>query len=193
MKNLFVLGVLVCAGCASTHLPAGVMEIARSTAPAGRFHIEFDADGRVLEAAGQVGLDSVPSACRTAVDAAFPGGRQTGAERVHTAGAGVWMVAKEIDGRPYEILVRDDGTVFGGEESLAATAWPAAVVDAAKAAVPGATLDRVERVWGTEARGAEAYHVKLVDRGESVRVGVSAEAKVVRVVRRIEGQVRIPR
>lgn len=193
MRSLSLTALVLCAGCSATGISEDIVAIARSTMPAGEFHIEYDADGNVLAAAGSVALASVPAACRAAADAFRPGGRQTGAERAYVDGAQCWMVAKEIDGRAVELLVHDDGTVFGGEEVLAQSAWPSAVVEAAKAAVPGATLERVERVWGTEARGAEAYHLKLRDRGESVRVGVSSDAKVQRVVRRLAGQVRVPR
>lgn len=193
MRFLSLTALAFCAGCSATGISEDVLAIARSTMPAGEFHIEYDADGNVVEAGGAVPLDSVPAACRAAADAARPGGRQTGAERVFVDGSTSWMVAKDVDGRAIELLVRDDGTVFGGEEVLAKSAWPAAIVEAAKGAVPGASLDRVERVWGTEARGAEAYHLKLTDRGESVRVGVSQDGKVLRVVRRLGGQVRVPR
>jgi hypothetical protein len=170
-----------------------VLQIARSTMRGGEFHVEFGDDGKLIEAAGAVPLDSVPAACRAAVDKAHPGGKQTGAERLYMDGSPGWMVAKEIDGRAFEILLREDGTVFGGEEVLAQSAWPSGVVEAARIAVPGATLERVERVFGTEARGAEAFHAKFNDHGESVRVGLSSDAKVVRVVRRLAGQVRVPR
>lgn len=182
-----------CAGCAGTRVSSDVLEVARATMPGGEFHIEFAADGRVVEAGGAIPLEEVPAACRAAVDAAFPGGRQTGAELLVVAKERVWLVAKQIEGRSFEILVEDDGTIFGGEESLAWGDWPPEIVDAARAAVPEAQLERVERVWGKEARGGEAYHVKFSERGESVRVGVSAEGQVVRVVRRMVGQVRVPR
>ncbi len=160
MKGFTILALALCAGCAETRMSGEVLDIARTTTTAGAFHIEFDSDGRLVEAAGEVPLDAVPAACRAAADAAFPGGRQTGAERAYIDDATAWMVAKDMGGRPVEVIVRDDATVYGGEEVLAEAAWPAAVVEAAKAAVPGATLERVERVWGVEPRGGEAYHLK---------------------------------
>jgi hypothetical protein len=193
MRFMYFTAVFLCAGCATSGMPREVVDIARSTTVAGAFHVEYDADGRVVEAAGAVPLEAVPAKCRASADADRPGGRQTGAERVYVDGAMGWMVAMEIDGRALEILLRDDGTALGGEEVLPQSAWPAAVVQAAKAAVPGASLERVERVWGAEIRGAEAYHLKFLDRGESVRVGVSEDAKVLRVVRRLAAQVRVPR
>lgn len=186
-----ILALLV--GCAGNGISEEVLEVVRATRLGGEFHLEFDADGDLIEAGSTVELESVPQACRAAVDAAHPGGRQAGAERVFLDGHEGWMVAKEIDGRGLEILVRDDGKILGGEETLSPTAWPEAVVAAAKAALPGAALERVERVWGTEARGKEAYHVKFRDHGESLRVGLASDGKVLRVVRRLQGQVRVPR
>ncbi len=193
MRALSLLLVVLCAGCAGTRMSSDLMDLAQSTRPGGTFHIEFGADGRLVEAGAEVPLDTAPEACRAAADAAFPGGRQTGAERLRAGDGAMWMIAKQVDGRPIEILVTDDGTVRGGEEVLARSAWPAAVVAAAEAAVPGATLERVERVWGAEARGAEAYHVKFDAGGDSVRVSLTADAAVVRVVRRLRAQVRVPR
>lgn len=193
MRALIALAVLLCAGCAGTRMSRDVLDVARSTKPAGMFHVEFDPEGRFVEAGAEVLTDSVPASCRAAADAAFPGGRITGAERVRTADGTMWMVAKEIDGRSIEVLVGDDSIVRGGEEMIAEVAWPAPVVAAAKAVVPHATLERVERVWGDEAFQGEAYHLKFAAEGDSIRVGVTAEAQVVRVVRRLDGQVRIPR
>lgn len=193
MRLFGVVLLALCAGCASTQVSPDLLALARSTKPSGLFHVEFGPDGRFVEAGAEVAIETVPQNCRAAVDAAFPGGRQTGAERVSTTDGEIWMVAKEIDGRPIEILVAADGTMRGGEELIAESSWPANVVAAAKSAVPGATLERVERVWGNEAQAGEVYHAKFNAGGDSIRVGLTAEAQVVRVVRRLNGQVRLPR
>lgn len=193
MRTLPVILLALTAGCAGTRMSSDVMDVARSTKPAGLFHVEFGPDGRFVEAGAEVVIESVPTNCTAAADVAFPGGRVTGAERVRTPEGSVWMVAKEIDGRAIQVLVGDDGVVRGGEEMIAEVAWPAPVVAAGRAAVPQAVLKRVERVWGLEAEQGEAYHLKFDAGGDSIRVGVTAEAQVVRVVRRIDGQIRVPR
>jgi hypothetical protein len=193
MKVLSLVLVALCAGCASSRVSNDVLELARSTRPAGAFHIEFGDNGNMIEAGAERTLESVPAKFRDAAEAAFPGGRQVGAARALTTDGPIWLIAKEIDGRSLEILVGDDGVVRGGEEVLDESAWPAHVVAAAKAAVPGAKLERVERVWGAEAQGAEAYHVKFNASGDSLRVGLTNDGQVVRLVRRIGGQVRVPR
>jgi hypothetical protein len=83
--------------------------------------------------------------------------------------------------------------VIGGEEALAEANWPQAVADGARAAVPDAKIEALEKVWGPEAHFGEAYHVKFVKNGDSLRVGVDEKGQVVRIVRRIPGQVRVPR
>lgn len=193
MRSSCITLVLLCAACAGPRISEDVLDVARATVPGGEFHIEFGPDGRVIEAGGEVPLDALPAKVRASLDASYPGGHTLSAARVVVDGQRLWSVAKRIDGRDFEFLVRADGKVLGGEESLARTFWPAAVLAAAHDAVPGAKLERVERVWGVEARDGEHYHVKFVDRGESVRVGVTAEGQVVRVVRRMAGQVRVPR
>ncbi len=193
MRTRCITLALLCAACAGPRISEDVLDVARATMPGGQFHIEFGPDGRVLEAGGEVPLEALPDKVRASLDAAHPGGHTTGAARLVVDGEPLWLVAKRIDGRDFEFLVRGDGKIQGGEESLARTFWPAAVLSAAHDAVPGAKLERVERVWGVEARDGESYHVKFVDRGESVRVGVTAEGQVVRVVRRMAGQVRVER
>lgn len=184
---------LATAACATHKLPPEVLDLAGQTKPGGEFYIEFAPDGTVLGADAIVELDAVPPALRAAADSAFPGGRQVGAEREFGDGRLVWEVVKEIDGRLFEILLDADGTVVGGEEALAQAQWPANVVAAAQGEVPGGRIEAVEKVWGPEAHFGEAYHVKVAKDGDSLRVGVTADGRVVRTVRRIPGQVRIHR
>ncbi len=193
MRSIVFVGLAVLAGCVSGPLSPEVLDLAQGTKPAGAFHIEFGPDGMLQSAGGEVDLATVPEAVRAGADQAFPGGRQVGAEKVIAGGQHLWLVAKEIDGQGFELLVRPDGTVVGGEEVLAEARWPKAAVAAAQAAVPGATLERVERVWGPEAIGGEAFHVKFRKDGDSLRVGVDEAGKVVRVVRRVPGQFRVER
>lgn len=179
--------------CATPGIPAHVVDLARDTRPGGSFFIEFGADGSVLGADAEVEVARVPPALVAAANAQYPGGEVIGAEKEYAHGGVVWEVVKRIDGRTWELLLDEKGAIIGGEEALAQSAWPAAVVDSAVAAAGGGKVDAVERVWGPEAWGGEAYHVKIMKNGDSLRVGVDAKGAVVRVVRRIPGQVRVPR
>ena len=187
-------GAAASTGCSSPcHIPSDVIAVARQTKPGGQFFIEFDEGGSVVGADADIDVGAVPANIREIADREFPGGEQVAAEREYGDGEVMWEVVKKIDGRLFEILITDDGKVVGGEEALAEKDWPAAVADGARAAVPGANIEALEKVWGPEAHFGEAYHVKFMKDGDSLRVGVDEGGKVVRVVRRIPGQVRIPR
>lgn len=189
-----VAAALAAAGCSSLcHVPSDVMMVARQTKPGGQFFIEFDESGKVLGADAEIDVNAVPPNIRELADKAYPGGEQVAAEREYGDGKVMWEVVKKIDGRLFEILLTDDGTVVGGEEALAEKDWPAAVVEGARKAVPDADIEALERVWGPEAHFGEDYHVKFMKNGDSLRVGVSEKGDVVRIVRRIPGQVRVPR
>jgi hypothetical protein len=182
-----------CGGCVGGGIPRDVVNLARATKPGGNFYVEFDESGSVISADSEIAIEMVPFNCRAAADAAHPGGRVIGAEHEYAGGKLVWEVIKEIDGREFEILVSNEGAVIGGEEVLPTTLWPNAAVEAAKAAVPGGTVERVERVWGPESTGGEAFHIKMMKDGDSLRVGCGENGRVVRIVRRVNGQVRVPK
>ncbi len=190
--SLVVLAA-ACGACASRGVPREVADLARNTKPGGNFFLELDANGAVVAADSQVEIEVVPANCRAAADVAHPGGRVIGAEHEYAAGKLHWEVVKEIDGREFEILITNEGVVVGGEEVLPTSMWPAAAVEAAKAMVSGGTVERAERVWGPEAAAGEAFHIKMTKDGDSYRVGVSEGGVVVRVVRRVAGQTRVPR
>jgi len=185
--------VLLATACASGRIPAHVLSLAQETKPGGSFFIEFGADGSVIGADAEIAVDRLPPRMIEIANAKYPGGEVIGAEKEYGDGKIVWEVVKQIDGRMWEILVTEDGEIIGGEEALAQSNWPANVVSAATGAAGGGTVDAVEKVWGPEAWGAEAYHVKISKDGDSLRVGVSEAGQVVRVVRRVPGQVRVPR
>jgi hypothetical protein len=196
LHTAFALGsiALLAGACASGGIPPHVLSLARETKPGGSFFIEFGPDGSVLGADAEVAIEKIPPRLVDLANARYPGGEVVGAEKEYGAGKLVWEVVKKIDGRMWEILVTEDGQIIGGEEALDDDTWPAGVVDAARGAVGGeGKIVAVEKVWGPEAWGGEAYHVKIDKDGDSLRVGVSEAAQVIRVVRRIPGQVRVPR
>jgi len=196
---LLSLGLVACVSARSARPAAGggippqVVALAAETKPGGSFFIEFGPDGRLLGADAEVAIETVPPALVAAANAKHPGGEIVGGEKEWAGGRIVWEVVKVIDGQTWEILVSSDGQVIGGEQALASSAWPANVVEAATKATDGGSVDAVEHVWGPEAWGGEYYHVKVMKDGDSLRVGVDQSGKVVRVVRRVPGQVRVPR
>jgi hypothetical protein len=188
---MLVLPFALLAGCAVSRIPSHVLSLAQETKPGGSFFIEFAPDGSVLGADAEVEVGRVPSRLVDIANAQYPGGEVVGAEKEYGDGKIVWEVVKRIDGRMWEILVTEDGRIIGGEEALGQP-WAADLVGAATQAAGGGTVEAVEKVWGPEAWGGEAYHVKVAKDGDSLRVGIDASGRVVRVVRRIPGQVRVP-
>jgi sulfur carrier protein ThiS len=80
------------------------------------------------------------------------------------------------------------GEVIGGEKEWAGGRIVWEVVKT----IDGQTWEILVSADG-EVMGGEYYHVKVMKNGDSLRVGVSEDGKVVRVVRRVPGQVRVPR
>jgi len=100
---------------------------------------------------------------------------------------------ERIDGTRYEILMNADGSLAGKETALRADAAPAAIVEAAKKAVGGGELVVCEEVSGPEAAYGESHHVKLRVQGEVLRVSVKSDGTVVRTMRKMKAEVRVPK
>ena len=169
------------------------VDLLRETSMGGECVIELGADGGVVALEAGVPLTAVPQVCRDAADKHVPGGKQTGAEKEWAGGKSYWEVIKEVDGVRYEILMNADGSLAGKESSLPADKAPAAVVEAAKKAVGGGELVVCEEVTGPEAAYGEAYHVKLRVQGEVLRVSVKTDGTVVRTMRKMKAEVRVPK
>jgi len=169
------------------------VELLRETAMGGECVIEMDGDGGIVALEAGVPLSAVPQVCRDAADKHVPGGKATGAEKEWAGGKHYWEVIKEVDGVRYEILMNPDGSLAGKESALKADAAPAAVVESAKKAVGGGELVVCEEVSGPEAAYGEDYHVKLRVEGEVLRVSVKKDGTVVRTLRKMKAEVRVPK
>jgi hypothetical protein len=175
-------------------LPAPVLELLKATKTGGEFALEVDASGRIVALEAEIPVSALPKAAIDAAAAAFPGSKAVGAEREWIAGAAYWEVVLDLGGKRVEFLVREDGTEGGREEVIAAADVPKAIRDAADRAVPGGTLEVVEKVSGAEAggRGTE-YHVKKRVDGELQRISVAPDGTVPLVLRKIRAEMKIPR
>jgi hypothetical protein len=173
-------------------VPKEIASLAQDTKMGGELAFEIDADGRIIGMDAEVDPSTVPEVCRKAADKHYPGGRVTGAEKEWNDGKLYWEVVKDINGQRVEILMNADGSLAGHEMALRKNEYPPEVVAAARAAVPNGRLDAVERVTGPEAKLGEEYHVKIDVGGEQLRVGVGG-GKVVRIVRKIHADFRVPK
>jgi hypothetical protein len=169
------------------------VDLLRETETGNECVIEMDGDGGVIAVEAGVPLTAVPQVCRDAADKNVPGGKATGAEKEWAGGKIYWEVIKDVDGVRYEILMNPDGSLAGKETALAAGAAPAAVVEAAKKAAGGGELVVCEEVTGPEAAYGENYHVKLRVQGEVVRVSVKKDGTVVRTMRKMKAEIRVPK
>ncbi|MCK6480635.1 MAG: hypothetical protein HUU06_10760 [Planctomycetaceae bacterium] len=186
--------VLAAAGCASSGMStAAAVDRSRETRPGGEFVVELSADGKVLGTASEIPLASVPAACIEGADRAAPGGVATSASKLVVGGKSYFMVVKAFRDRRVELMMNPDGTVAGKEDPLSPSEWPENVVAAARKAVPGGEIVAVEKVSGPEAMAGEAFHAKVRLDGELLRVSVSAKGDVVKVVRKMRAEVRVPR
>ncbi len=194
MRILAVALVVLAAGCASGGSGvAGAAARAQDTRLGGEFVVEMDASGGVVATCAEIPVASVPFACIQGADKARPGGIAVSASRLTTGGKTYIMVVKQSGDHRVEIMMNADGSVAGMENPLAPAEWPANVVAAASKAVPGGQVVAVEKVSGPEAAAGEEFHVKVLVDGERLRVGLTKDAKVVRVVRKIRAEVRVPR
>jgi hypothetical protein len=169
------------------------VDLLRDTEMGGDCVIEMDGDGGIVALEASVPLSALPQVCRDAADKHVSGGKATGAEKEWAGGKMYWEVIKDVDGVRYEILMNPDGSLAGKETALAASAAPAAVVEAAKKAVGGGELVVCEEVTGPEAAYGEDYHVKLRMQGEVLRVSVKKDGTVVRTMRKMKAEIRIPK
>jgi hypothetical protein len=184
----------VCAGCAGiggARVPKSIAMLAQDTKPGGDLAFEIDESGKIIGMDAEVDPSTVPLVCREAADQHYPGGRVIGAEKEWNAGKLYWEIVKDINGQRFEILMKPDGSLAGHEEALRRNDVPADVIAVAKDAVPNGRVIVVERVTGPEAKMGEEFHVKMQVGAEVLRVGVGG-GKVVRIVRKIRADFRVP-
>jgi hypothetical protein len=189
VRNAGLFCLLVCVGCAG--LPREIVSLAQDTKMGGELAFEVDESGKIIGMDAEVDPSTVPQVCRDAANRHYPGGSVTGAEKEWNGGKIYWEIVKNINGQRFEILMNADGSLAGYEQALRSNEVPAGVVEAARKAVPNGRLVVVERVTGPEAKLGEEYHVKMDVSGEQLRVGVGG-GKVVRVVRKIRADFRVP-
>lgn len=188
-----VLTLAGCAGLGGRRVPSDVVSIGQMNRSGGEFVLELAADGEILACEAAIPPSDVPANCRESADRAAPGGEVVGAEREWAGGVWYWEIVKQVNGRRIELLMDDTGAVVGREDSLAAGEYPAIVLEAAQKAVGQGELVVVERVTGPEAMTGENYHVKIRTGDEVQRVSVREDGSIVRVMRKMKAEVRVPR
>ena len=191
-RLILALAAALFAGCQASsmgRLPAGLVDLYDNAAPGGWMEIEADRSGRIIEMEAEIPVSALPPAVRAAADRELPGGQIVGAEREIVGGRHGYEVKKRKDGREYELVFTRGGELLEKEVGLSRDEAPRAVMDAASAAMPGASFKSVELVE----RGAEKlYHVKFTRDGVSYKVALTPEGVVTRRVREQKAEIEIP-
>ena len=175
-------------------VPATVLDFAKATKMGGEFIIEVDPSGKILGLEAEVAVESLPKGAVEAAAKLYPGAKAVGGEKEWIGGVEYWEVVLDNAGSRVELLLKADGSEGGREDVIPTKDVPKAILDAADKAVPGGTVEVVEKVTGAEAggRGTE-YHVKKRVDGELQRISVSPDGKVPLVLRKIKAELKLPR
>jgi hypothetical protein len=195
-KKLFARSALplLFVGCTTSgwNVSSDILLLAQETRVGGLCVIESDAEGRVVNADVQIDTARLPAAVKAAADRELPGPIRD-AEREIALDQKYWEVIKQVEGRDIALVFTDDGKLVGKEEELPQASWPKRIVDAANKAVPEGRITMVEFVYGPEAMGGREYHVKKDVGGELVRISVSEDGSIGRVLRKIRAEFKAPR
>src|SRR5690606_11309492 len=100
--------------------------------------IEIARDGSITGLEAEVSPEELPMHAREAALARAPGGRIIGAERELLATGSAWEVKVHHDGRDWEFIVGDDGSIIEMEKELRRDEAPAAVLEASDRELPSA-------------------------------------------------------
>lgn len=181
---------LVLAACRTGLPTSDLVELYDEGAEAGMIELEMERDGSITEAEVDIDVADLPPAVVAAARARLPGGEITGAEREIQLDGSAWEVKMRADGRDWEFVIDADGTINEVERELAENEAPAAVLAAAKRAVPDSTFKSVEVI--EHADGREEYHVKRLRNGVSYKTVLAPDGTVLRRVREHRAEIEIP-
>lgn len=170
-----------------------IVELYDMADPAGVIEIELTRTGAIRELEAQIPISDLPANVRQAALAELEGAEITGGEREYNMATDCWEVQLRHEGKDWELVIDDNGTILEREEPIDASAGPANLVDNATAEVPpGSELKSVERITVARDGGRVEYHVKFSHNEASYKVVLDANANVDRVVREQRAEIEIP-
>ena len=170
-------------------VPTSLVELYDQAAPDGMIELEIDRDGTIREMEADVPPSMLPDWVLVTARAAAPGGTVTGAEREIKAEGSVWEVKMTWEGRGWEFVIGDGGTVLESEKELQRSEAPAAILEAADRAIEGGAFKSVELIERGE---ATEYHVKKTRDGASYKIVLAPDGTVTRKVREARAEIEIP-
>jgi hypothetical protein len=185
-----VLAAGLLPACASTdRVPGRLLTLLDDVRADGAVEIELDRDGTYRDLEAEIAVERVPAPVVSALVAAFPGARITGAEREWQDGAWTFELAFRVGGRAIQAVIGEDGRLLETEEPISLVDAPASVIAASMVLLPASTLASVDRVEGPD---GIRYHVKRVRDGARYKVVLRADGTVLRAVREIPAEIEIP-
>jgi uncharacterized membrane protein YkoI len=188
-KTILLLALGVLAACATSKLPAELIELYDMGMPNGWMEIEAERDGTILELEADIEVSELPPAVLETAKKALPGGTVTGAEYEIVGKTRAYEVKMSKGGRGYEFVVSPEGKLVESEKEITSGDAPKGVVAAGVAAVKGSAFKSVEEI---ERDGVKTYHVKVTRGGASYKIVLSADAQVLRAVREAKAEIEIP-
>lgn len=184
------LAAVLISACASTdRVPGRLLTLLDDVRAGGAVEIELDRDGTYRDLEAEIAVERVPAPVVSALVAAFPGARITGAEREWQDGAWTFELAFRVGGRAIQAVIGEDGRLLETEEPIPLVEAPASVVAASMVLLPASTLASVDRVEGPD---GVRYHLKRVRDGARYKVVLRADGTVLRAVREIPAEIEIP-
>jgi hypothetical protein len=197
LKRIGRLGALTtlamaCAACQTGlgTVPDGLIELYDMGSEDGMIELEIERNGVIREMEADVPISMLPSKVVAAARARAPGLEITGAEREMKAEGSTWEVKFRHEGRDWEYVIDDAGTIIETEKSLTPEEAPAVVLAAAEAAVTPSTFKSVEII--NHVSGYQEYHVKRMRNGASYKIVLSPDGRVIRKVREHRAEIEIP-
>lgn len=187
--------LLLLGGCRTVGLPDDVAKYGPEVAPGGKIEIEVAADGSILEMEYEVGSDWIPEPAHRAAAAAVAGcpGCKGGApfnwELEWMGGGWSYEVKFRSGDHEHEVIVDAVGRVLLQEVTVAEKDVPAAVLSAAREAVPGGKVTSRERITGP---GRDEFHVKVEKDGIHYKMLISPAGVVTRKAREVRAEIEVP-
>lgn len=152
--------------------------------------VQIDDEGHTREIEYIIAPDEVPENIHQAMDALFPDGVATGAEKEYVSGKLHWELTKDVDGFAVEAMFTEDGTLHSAEAEVSRSSVPQAVRDLVQRSGWGAP-----RAW-EQIRDSEnelvEYHVKTSRNSRDYKLVISLEAQLIAVWREVEAEIELP-
>ncbi|MEO0652575.1 MAG: hypothetical protein AAFZ65_18025, partial [Planctomycetota bacterium] len=178
LVTLILLPTVGCHTSTAWHIDDGLA--------ADSLEVQIDHEGHTREIEYIVTPDEVPEAIHDAMDALFPGGTATGAEKEYDGGELYWELTKNVDGYAVEAMFAEDGALHSAEAEVSMTSIPQAVRERVQTSGWGQV-----RAWEQirdSANELVEYHVKTTRNGRNYKLALNLAPDVGQFGVEVQGQ-----